>query len=42
MKRHPLDIAIFICLIIIIILLVILVWPRYENNAKSNNDGKTK
>ena len=42
MKKHPLDIAIFICLIIIIILLVILVWPRNEDNTKSHNDSKAK
>lgn len=42
MKRHPLDIAIFICLIIIIILLIILVLPKNENSTKSNNGTKTK
>lgn len=37
MKKHPLDIAILICLIIIIVLLVLLLWPINKNSSKSNS-----
>ena len=40
MKKHPLDIAILICLIIIIVLLVILIWPVSNNSKKSNKEQK--
>ncbi len=37
MKKHPLDIAILICLIIIIVLLVILIWPTGNDTSKKNS-----
>lgn len=38
MKKHPLDIAILICLIIVIILLVVLIWPVEETSKKNSKE----
>lgn len=42
MKKHPLDIAILICLIIIIVLLVILIWPTGDDTSKKNSKKDTE
>lgn len=42
MKKHPLDIAILICLIIIIVLLVILIWPTGNDTSKKNSKKDTE
>lgn len=42
MKKHPLDIAILICLIIIIVLLVILIWPTGDDTNKKNSKKDTE
>lgn len=38
MKRHPLDIAIIVCLILIVILVIILLWP--ENKSSKDTSSK--
>ena len=38
MKKHPLDIAILVCLIIIIILLILLLWPVDRSSSKKSSN----
>lgn len=38
MKKHPLDIAILVCLIIIIILLILLLWPVNRSASKKSSN----
>lgn len=38
MKKHPLDIAILVCLIIIIILLILLLWPVNRSASKNSSE----
>lgn len=38
MKKHPLDIAILVCLIIIIILLILLLWPVDRSSSKKSSE----